>query len=105
MKNLELFIKAINDKKIVKITFNAKDGGLIKRTCVPFDYGPSQRSKDGQDRYHFYDLDSEKGSHVLSLLPEKIVKLEVTEMHFEPGDYVTWENINWYIKRDWGKYS
>ena len=26
-------------------------------------------------------------------------------MHFEPGDYVTWENINWYIKRDWGKYS
>ena len=29
MNNLELFIKAINDKKIVKITFNAKDGGLI----------------------------------------------------------------------------
>lgn len=98
------FITAINDKKVIKITFDSAEKGIITRNCIPFDYGPSRRYKDGKDRYHMYDLDSPDGSHNLSILPENLNALEITEDFFEPGDYVKW-TPNWYVARDWGKYS
>ena len=62
-KNYELFIESLNSKKIIIVTFDSHEKGVITRTCIPFDFGPSRRYKDGQDRYHFYDLDSPDGSH------------------------------------------
>jgi hypothetical protein len=103
-KNYELFIESLNSKKIIIVTFDSHEKGVITRTCIPFDFGPSRRYKDGQDRYHFYDLDSPDGSHNLSILPEQIVDISISEESFEPGIYVTW-TPNWFVKRDWGKYS
>lgn len=100
-----VILQAIHEKKIVDITFNSQEKGSINRSCVPFDIGPSGRYKDGQIRYHFYDLNSPDGKHNLSILPSQLQKIEITNSNFEPGDYVTWSNIIWHVSRDWGAYS
>jgi len=98
------FIKAINEKIIIQVTFNSKEKGEIIRTCIPFDFGPSRKYKDGLNRYHYYDLDSPDGKHNLALLPEQVVEIALMEKKFNPGDYVTWAP-NWLVARDWGVYS
>ncbi len=98
------FKKAIDNKLKLKLVFDSYEKGIIERTCIPFDFGPSRRYKDGQDRYHFYDLDSPDGKHNLSILPSQIKSLTLMNETFNPGDYITWEP-NWILKRDWGSYS
>lgn len=99
-----VFIESIHKRVIVKITFNAKDKGIITRRCIPFDFGPSRRYKDGLDRYHFYDLDSPEGNHNLSILPEQLITIVLVNEGFRPDDYVKW-TPKWFIKRDWGNVS
>lgn len=98
--------KAINEKRLVEVTFNSFEKGEITRKCVPFDIGPSKRCKDGKDRFHFWDLECPTGeNHNLSILPEQILNLNLSEEVFDPADYVTWEKIEWHVPRDWGSYS
>jgi len=98
------FIDAIHEKKCVLIVADTYEKGIIERICIPFDYGPSRKYKDGINRYHLFDLDSPDGSHNLALKPDQILKIEILNDHFDPNDYVHWET-NWYISRDWGPYS
>jgi hypothetical protein len=100
----DVFVSAINDKKMVKIKCDTKEKGVIERICIPFDNGPSRKYKDGLDRFHFYDLDSPDGKHNLSILEAQLINIELMDEIFEPGDYVKWEP-NWILKRDWGKFS
>ena len=106
----EEFLRAIDSKLKVKVTFNAKEEGKgqITRLCIPFDFGPSQKADaiDKSDKYHFYDLDSQdpKGPHNLALKQEQIVLLEVLDEAFDPADYVKWQT-NWTYKRDWAAHS
>lgn len=95
------FLSAIYNKNIVEIKFNSKEKGVIFRRCIPFDFGPLRKAKDGLNRYHFYNLDSR---HILSLLPNQLLQINVTSEIFEPGDYITWKT-NWFIPRDWGRFS
>ena len=104
MEKHEIFLKAIADKKLVNIVVNTHEKGIIERKCIPYDYGPSRKYKDGLDRYHFYDLDSPEGNHNLSILPDQLVTISLSNTTFNPGDYVTWKP-NWIIKREWGQYS
>ena len=48
----EDFLRAIHNKNIIVIRFNSNEKGIISRKCIPFDFGPSRRYKDKQDRYH-----------------------------------------------------
>ena len=99
------FLQAISVKKYVQVKFNSQGKGIIQRLCVPFDFGPWRRKiNPNPDRYHFYDLDSPDGKHNLSILPEQIISIDVTEQSFDPAVYIKW-NPNWFIKRDWGIYS
>ncbi len=98
------FLEAINNKLILQITFDSKEKGIIKRTCVPFDFGPSRKYKDGLDRYHFLDLDSPDGKHNLSILPDQVINMTLTNNNFNPSDYISW-TPNWHISRDWGEFS
>lgn len=98
------FLEAINNKLILQITFDSKEKGIIKRTCVPFDFGPSRKYKDGLDRYHFLDLDSPDGKHNLSILPDQVINMALTNNNFNPADYISW-TPNWHISRDWGEFS
>lgn len=100
----EEMITAIRTCRLVRLTYDSKEKGIITRKCVPFDIGPSSREKTGKEYYHFYDLDSPDGKHNLPAIPERIRNLEVLNERFDPADYVKW-TPNWHIKRDWGKYS
>lgn len=105
MAHHEKFLLALHEKKILNVEFKSKEKGVITRHCIPFDFGPSRRNlKVNPIRYHFYDLDSPDGSHTLSILPDQLVSIEVTETDFAPSDYVKW-TPNWFIDRDWGSYS
>lgn len=103
-KDYQKFIEALENKKLVKITFEAEVKGMITRTCVPFDFGVSRKYKDGIERFHFYDLDSPDVNHNLSILPEKLYSLDILDQEFNPADYVNW-TPNWIVSRDWGIYS
>ncbi len=92
------------------MTFVSKeDAGLyLTRTCAPMDYGPSRRTKDRSDRYHFWDYDSDSpgGRHTLSLLPGQVVSIEEADEHFNPAEFVTWDPpYDWFYPRDWGQFS
>jgi len=104
----EVFLRALADQKRVELRFISKeDQGQLSRECAPMDFGPSRRAKDGADRYHFWDFDSDTKSHVLSLLPDQIVSILALEQIFDPAEFVTWDVISspWFVPRNWGRYS
>lgn len=84
MEKLEKFIYAIREKRIVRVKFDSYEKGIIARRCVPFDYGPSNRSNDKPDKYHLFTLDSPGGGHNLPILPEQLLSIEVEDENFEP---------------------
>lgn len=99
------FIDAIKTRKKIKLTFYSKeDGTPLIRFTAPMDYGPSRRAANKENRFHFWDYESDKRNHVLSLLPSQVISLEVTQQDFDPSEFITWET-NWFISRDWGIYS
>jgi len=100
----EVFLKAVNEKLIVRVTYVTNNNRILTRKCVPFDFGPSRKFKDKSRRYHFHDLDSPNGKHPLPLLPKRVIKIELTELHFNPANYIKWKP-KWFIKRNWGVYS
>lgn len=105
---VSIITSAILKKNKVIIRFNSKDdSSTIQRTCAPLDIGPSRRSKEQNDRFHFWDYDSDKRQHVLSINPEQLVDIEISEEIFDPHSIVNWDTQKspWFIKRDWGKIS
>jgi hypothetical protein len=98
------FINAIHEKKLVGITAKTDDKGTIKRKCVPLDYGPGTRPRDGLDYFHLVDIDSPTGSHPVVILPSQLLDLTVLADTFDPDLYVHGKT-NWQVKRDWGKHS
>lgn len=106
MTNYEKFLQAIKEKKIVKVAIDSNEKWVIERYCIPFDFWPSRRKnlKSNPERFHFYDLNSPEKKHNLSILPEQLLNIEITNDYFDPGDYIKWEP-NWFIERDWGIYS
>lgn len=99
------FIDAIHELTKITLTFQSKeDGRRITRLCAPMDYGPSRKAKNQDNRFHFWDYESDTRNHVLSLLPEQIVNMQFSNEKFEPSEFVTW-NTNWIIPRDWGGFS
>lgn len=101
----ESFIAAIHSKNKARVTFYSKeDGKNLTRVCAPMDYGPSRRAHNKDDRFHSWDFESDQKNHVLSLLPEQVVSIEVLEEEFDPVDFVTWQP-NWFIERNWGVHS
>jgi hypothetical protein len=102
----EQFIQAINDKTKIRLTFYSKqDGENVTRLCAPMDYGPSRRKNiiDTSDKFHLWDYKSpsETPVHTISLSQDQIVKMEFTDLTFNPSEFVNWAT-NWWIKRNWG---
>jgi len=105
MENKKVFLQSINDKKIVKIKVDTYEKWVIERHCIPFDFWPSRRNlKVNPNKYHFYDLDSPDSKHTLSIIPEQLLEIKITDNIFNPWDYIKWEP-KWFIERDWWEYS
>ena len=105
----EQFIQAIKDKTKIRLTFYSKqDDENVTRLCAPMDYGPSRRKniKDTSDKFHLWDYESpsETPYHTISLSPDQIIKMDFTDLPFNPSEFVNW-TTNWWIKRNWGVYS
>ncbi|QXP71527.1 hypothetical protein H0I29_05425 [Polaribacter sp. R2A056_3_33] len=98
------FLKSINDKLIVNLTFRTVGGNIVTGKCIPYDLGPSRKYRDKSQRYHFLILNGPKGKHNISILPIQILKIELTNTHFNPSRYIKWKP-NWHLKRNWGVYS
>jgi hypothetical protein len=98
----KIFTKSINDKLIVNLTFRTLKGSIEKRRCVPYYFGPNTRtnSKDKSQRYHFLVLKGPEKSHPLILLPKQVLKIELTEVHFNPMSYIKWKP-KWFAKTLW----
>lgn len=100
-----LFTTAIHEQVKIRVTFLSKeDERNITRFCAPMDYGPSRTAKNKDNRFHFWDYESDTRNHVLSLLPEQIINMQFTNEKFDPSEFITW-NTNWIIARDWGRFS
>lgn len=97
------FAEAIYNRKLVQLQFRSKDSQVLVRKCVPLDLAPSRKGIIKLFKFHFWDLDS-KSPHVLSIEPNQIIELNVTEEHFQPEQIVTWNTSTspWCLKRDWG---
>ena len=65
------------------------------------DIGPSSRAKDKSDKFHMWDYESDEKPHTVSLKPNQIQNIEVTEETFEPSEFITWLP-KWFIIRGWG---
>ena len=104
MERQQIFLRAIHEKCVVNVVINTAEKGIITRTCIPFDFGPSRKYRDGLDRYHFYDLDSPDGKHNLSVLTHQLIEISLSGQTFNPEDFVTWEP-RWFTRRDWGAFS
>lgn len=102
------FLGALHARRKLRLTFLSKeDGGRLERTCAPMDFGPSRRAKDGADRYHLWDYDSDTEAHPLSVIVSQVVRMEPLDEAFDPADFVTWDLIRspWSLPRDWGRLS
>ena len=108
MQFSEGFIQAIQDKKKVRLTFfSQEDGKNLVRVCAPMDIGPSRRAANKADRFHLWDYESDSRNHVLSLLPNQVINIEVLNEVFDPAEFITWDTTKspWFVTRDWGQYS
>lgn len=104
----EQFIASIHAKTKIRVTFfDKKEEEIAIRLCAPMDYGATRRknAKDLRPRYWFWDFESqsERGNHPLGLMSDEIHTLEFLIDPFEPT-FVDW-NTNWWIKRNWGRFS
>ncbi|MDR3586890.1 MAG: hypothetical protein P4L59_16485 [Desulfosporosinus sp.] len=105
---VSIIVAAIAERKKVNLHFYSKeDQSIQQRTCAPLDVGPSRRAKIQNDRFHFWDYDSDQKPHVLSINPEQMVKIEALEEIFQPETIVNWDTRKspWFVKRDWGSVS
>lgn len=101
MRFLRHFKRALDERRMVRLHFySKKEGGIAVRRCAPLDFGPSDKARDGHDRYHFWNVDSPNGPHVISLLEDQIDALEVLEETFDPKKIVTWVP-RWKMARAW----
>jgi hypothetical protein len=100
------FITALESRQKLSLRFFSKeDGHPLTSKCAPLDYGPSRRTKDKSDRYHFWDYESDEEPHQLSLLPSQIISMELLGEPFEPEEVVTWTPVLWFYPREWGPQS
>ena len=96
----KIFMKSINDKLIVNLTFKTVKGNVVTRRCIPYNLGPHKRFKDKSQRYHFLVLKGPLYSHPVFLLPKQILKIKITDVHFNPVSYKAWKP-NWFANTLW----
>jgi hypothetical protein len=108
-KNHEAFLDGLQTLQRVTLQFRSKEDGdsTLTRSCAPMDYGPSRKAQEKTERYHFWDYDSDKQRHTLSLPSEQIISITLDNQKFTPSEFITWDVkcSPWFTPRDWGAYS
>lgn len=99
----DIFVRGIVETKKIELTFvdNQSKTNMTRR-YIPVDYSPGRRARDTSELYFFWDFESGQSDYLLSLPPDTIVTMEITDKEFNPRDFVTFWKKVWFIKRDWG---
>lgn len=101
----EDFLRALREKRKLHLRFVSRaTGEELVSTTAPMDFGPSSRASDAAPRYHFWDYDSPRQPHTLSIRAEQIKSMEPLRVRFDPSEFVTWAP-KWHVERDWGVLS
>ena len=84
------FLAACQKKQKVCVRFYSRsDSGILNLVCAPMDYGPGRDNKEGVNRYWLWNYASDPGSHVLGLVPQQILDLQLLGEVFDPSDFAT----------------
>ena len=85
----DIYVKAIRDKKKVKLTFFGNDPGDIGDGLFgPIFYSPSAMGEDS-DCYYLWDFERGASDNFLGLPPSQIVSMELTEESFDLVEFFT----------------
>lgn len=86
-----IFVRAIRDRKKVKLTFPSKEqGSSAERLFGPVFYS-SSTAGDVPDCYYVWDFDCSTDNHFLGLVSSQIVSIEATEEPFDLVEFFTSE--------------
>ncbi|MBD3638190.1 MAG: hypothetical protein HUJ25_12630 [Crocinitomicaceae bacterium] len=97
----EQFIKAIRDRKKVRILFSANNSGNQVRLCAPLDINRKNTdSKEEEDTYKLWDLETTEDGKEINLPEENIQEMEFLKDEFDPTEFSNWDEA-WNIERDW----
>lgn len=88
-RNHNIFVKAIQGKNKVKLTFFSNENGDIKDGLFgPIFYSPSTEGSDS-DCYYLWDFEGADSNHFLGLPPSQIVRMELTDEPFDLVEFFT----------------
>jgi hypothetical protein len=85
----EIFVKAIRDRKRVKLTFFSNEhGDIVDGLFGPIFYRTS-RGEEDSGCYYLWNFESLTGKNFLSLPPSQILSMELTEEPFDLVEFFT----------------
>ncbi|MHC4110653.1 MAG: hypothetical protein ACYSUY_06230 [Planctomycetota bacterium] len=85
----DIYVKAIRDKKKVKLTFSSNEHSDIGDGLFgPIFYSPTVAGDDS-DCYYLWDFESGTGNNFLGLPPSQIVRMELTKEPFDLVEFFT----------------
>ncbi len=85
----DIYVKAIRDRKKVKLTFFSNEHGDIGDGLFgPIFYSPSAAGDDS-DCYYLWDFESGIGDNFLGLPPSQIARMELTKESFDFVEFFT----------------
>jgi hypothetical protein len=90
----EIFVKSIQDKKKVKLTFIINERGDIKdRLFGPIFYS-AHIAGDDSDCYYLWDFESSTNNHFLGIPSPQIMSMELSKETFDLVEFFTSKREN-----------
>src|SRR4030043_1511416 len=84
------FVKAIQFKKKVKLTFYHKEQGDVREGLFgPIFYSGTITGGEDSDCYYLWNFESENGKNFVCLPPSQIVSMELSEQSFDFVEFFT----------------
>jgi hypothetical protein len=84
----EIFIEAIEKKRIIKLTYFNKDNHQnLSKECAPLHYSKGKTEGDNLDSYYIWDFEAIKGGHFLALPSSQILSIELMDRKFNVEDF------------------
>ncbi len=88
-RNHDIYVKAIRDRKKVKLTFFSNEQGDVGDGLFgPIFYSPSAMGEDS-DCYYLWDFERGASDNFLGLPPSQIVRMELTKESFDFVEFFT----------------
>ena len=85
----EIFVKSIQDKKKVKLTFVINEHGDIRNGLFGPIFYSASIAGDDSDCYYLWDFESSTSNHFLGIPSSQIMSIELTKETFDLVEFFT----------------